>query len=119
MLEIKATVEIDKEDKNHWLRFNKGDAQFIHDRGPEQMHHAKVVVDRTNIPFRIWWKSEKSTPYLQAKDGHSWSYNDAYDIIKRITGLPMQNLPHNPDKVSFSVVSSNPFVISPRSIAQD
>jgi hypothetical protein len=106
MLKLQATVEIDKIRNTRWLRFNKGEAHnrlLIYELGPVSMHHTEITVIGSEMRFRIWWKSEKSKPYLEALINGDWRYDAAFDEIKRITRLPMKNMPGKPDKIAFYV----------------
>lgn len=106
MKQLTATVEIDKKRKRYWLRINKGDSdnkELLYYKGPGQIHQKEIFVEGGQRAFRFWWKSEKSRPYLEALSGGKWSYDKAYDEIRRITGLPLRNPPGNPDRVTFDV----------------
>jgi hypothetical protein len=86
------------------LRINKGDADnrvLVWDQGPDAVHEREVRISGMTTRFRIWWKSDRSTPYLQAYQSDQWSFNGAYDEVQRFTGLPLQNEAKHPDKVEF------------------
>jgi len=105
-MQLTATVEIDRKRDRYWLRINKKDSDnrhLIYDNGPEKIHATKVTVRGSSVSFRIWWKSRKSTPYLQALCKNGWSFDEAYYEIQRITNLPMNNPSRNPDVVNFNV----------------
>jgi hypothetical protein len=106
IMRLSATVEIDKKRGRYWLRINKKDSDnktLIYDNGPEGIHETEVTVQGSSVPFRIWWKSRKSTPYLQALCKNGWSFDEAYHEVQRITNLPMDNPFRNPNVVNFNV----------------
>lgn len=108
MKQLTATVEIDKKRERYWLRINRGDSdngELVYDRGPTQIHQKEIYVQGGRRSFRLWWKSAKSAPYLEAYSDTNgkWSYDEAYYEIKRLTALPLENPPGNPDRVTFDV----------------
>ena len=105
-MRLVAAVEIDRERDRHWLRINKSEADnraLVYDRGPETTHEWEVSVKGTSARFRIWWKSDRSTPYLQAMGDSGWSFEEAYHEIQRLSGFPLTNENGTPDRVVFTV----------------
>ena len=119
MKQFTATVEIDKKRERYWLRINRGDSdnrELVYDKGPTQIHQMEIYVLGSQRPFRLWWKSAGSAPYLEADSGPNakWSYDEAYYEIKRLTGLPLENPPGNPDRVTFDVqMTGNTYTLIP------
>ena len=117
MKQLTITVEIDKKRERYWLRINKGDSDnrgLVHDKGPAQIHQKKIFVEGSQRAFRFWWKSERSLPYLEVSSGGKWTYDEAYYEIKRITGLPLENTPGNPDRVTFDVkMTEDTYILIP------
>ena len=101
-MKLKATVSIDENRNNLWLRFNKTDADnksLIQDRGQAEVHDEPVSLKGSVLKFRFWWNSKTNPPYLEAEAAKGWSYNEAYLEVQRISQLHLEHR----DTVTFNV----------------